>query len=237
MKRFTYGVCFAKMQTDIVSSPEWDTPWDPELIPILKQPFFFLGKGSQCYAFESEDKNYVIKIFRYDYRGEKKKTSLLFQGAKIAFSDLKEETALVYLHLNPTELGLPKLVCKGPLFKRFLFDLDHCRFALQKKVSPFKTLLESRKIPEEMREKIDSFFALLIQRAAKDIRNTDPNIDRNFGFLENRAVEIDFGNYRKDLEGEQKKEIDRFAEKLQLWLHKNIPEWEGYCRERRKTLL
>jgi hypothetical protein len=229
MKRFTYGFKIAKMELVFPSSSEWDVPFQPQWLEILNQPYSFLGKGAQSYVFESQDGQYVIKLFRYDHPFSDEKVKTLFNACKIAQDILKEETGLLYVHLNQTQLGLPVLQCRGPLGGQVKFPLDKYRFALQKKAAGFRETFERIKNdPIEMQKRIDQFLQLLYSRVEKGIRNTDPNLHRNFGFLEDRAIEFDFGNYQKCPALNKEAEIRRYTARLNRYLQKNAPEWVSY---------
>ncbi len=229
-KRATYGFRVAKIQFDFPADPQWDTPLFPEISAILKQPFRFLGKGAQSYVFESADQRYVIKLFR---SSSQEKVADLFAACKLAFDHLREETGLVYIHLNPTSLQLPTLFCRDAIGRSYRLPLDPLRFAVQKKATPFQsTLVKARQKPRQMEARIDAFLSLLRARAAKGIYNRDPNLNRNFGFLEEGAIEFDFGQFRYDPSLNQKEEISRFAKRLRRWLAKHDPEWVAYLDER-----
>jgi hypothetical protein len=228
-KRATQGFRIAKMQIQFPYHPEWQTPIQAEVIPILEQRFHYLGKGAQSYVFESADQKYVIKLFRYDHPQSEEKITLLMNACKMAYDRMREETGLVYIHLNPTKKALPVLHCKDALGRSYRLSLDNYRFALQKKASDFrKTLLEAKGDPKQMKERIDAFLQLLQVRTQRGIVNTDPNLSRNFGFLGDRAIELDFGNYRDCPTLNQKAEMERHAHRLRRWLKKNAPEWVAY---------
>jgi hypothetical protein len=228
-KRFTYGFRVAKMHLIFPHHAEWETEPNESVNEILQQPFHFIGKGAQCYVFESKDGLYVIKLFRYDQPRIDEKVIRLFDACKIAYDSLQEETGLVYIHLNPTPMGLPPLRCTDAIGRRYKFCLDKTRFAVQKKAKAFReTLEEAKQNPVEMKKRIDEFLALLQSRAAKGVINTDPQLSRNFGFLENRAIEFDFGSYRFSPEIDRKSEMKRYTNRLRGWLKGHASEWVAY---------
>lgn len=250
-KIMTQGFRVSKLHIDLPFQPEWEVPIDPAMIEILNQPFHYLGQGAQSFVFESEDGKYVVKFFRFDKRLFKKLSSVcsgkkekqrtptltkaftVFNASKIAYDCLKEETGLVYLHLNATSLGLPILRCQNPIGRTFLLPLDSCRFAVQKKAILFSDALsKALQNPEEMKKRIDQLIDLLRSRTAKGVFNTDPTLVRNFGFLEDRAVEIDFGNYRSAAVHDQIVEVKRYTDKLRVWLELEAPEWVEYLDHR-----
>jgi len=238
VKRFTYGFRLAKMRLDFPYHPEWEIPPPPpELRAILQQPFYFIGKGAQSYVFEGEDGKYVVKLFRYDQPSLESKILLLFNACKMAYDFLRAETGLVYIHLNPTPMELPTLFCKDAIGRGYKFPLDHYRFAVQKKGKAFRAVLEEAKDhPLEMQKRLDQFIDLLQSRTAKGIFNSDPNLSRNFGFLETRAIEFDFGNYRHRADLDRISEMERYTSKLRLWLSRCAPEWVAYLDQRVEAL-
>ena len=211
-----------------------------ETIKILSQPYAYLDRGAQCYVFASHDGEYVVKLFRFDRSSKRKKTSshrkvnALFSACVLAYTRAQEETGVLFLHLNQTENLFPLFHATGPLGQPFTLALDRYRFAIQKRVNPFeKSLLEAyhSQNPEMMKKRIDSFLSILHSRVGKGIRNSDPSLSRNFGFLGEQAFEIDFGNYSEN--GVPRgKEIARYSGKLRLWLLENAPEWVEYLDEK-----
>lgn len=232
-KRFTQGFRPAKMEVVFPFHPEWEVPLDPSVRAILEQPFSYFSKGSQSYVFESEDGNYVLKFFRFDYPSDDVKVFTLLNACKIAYDRVREETGLIYIHLNSSPTGLPILLCKDAIGRKYRFPLDRLRFAIQKKAKPFRAvLLAARDDPEEMRKRMDQFIDLLRARTAKHVFNTDPTLSRNFGFLEDRAIEVDFGNYRPASAHSQFAEVKRYTDRLRLWLSAEAPEWVAYLDQR-----
>lgn len=228
-KYLTDGFRLAKMRVDFPPHPEWEVALDPDIIPLLNQPFHYLDKGSQCYVFESADRKIVIKFFRFNEPKSYLKTFTLFNATRIAYETLKKETGLLYIHLNVTNLNLPTLHCKDAIGRSYHFKLDECRFAIQKKATPFHlTLKNALSDPTQMQKRLDQFIDLLFARTDKGIFNTDPSLSRNFGFLDDQAVEIDFGNYRPTTPHGQRVEIERYTKKLRRWLNKKAPEWAEY---------
>jgi hypothetical protein len=239
-KQVTCGFKLSKMKLQIPNRPEWDIVTDlssEQLQSILSQPYVYLNRGAQCYVFESLDHKYVIKFFRYDRAKNKsfqEKLERLFSACLLGFSLAKEETGVLFLHLNQTKDLYPVLHAKGPIGQTLQIPLDRYRFALQKKVEPFEqALLNAYKShdPDEMKRKIDSLLSLLESRISKGIYNSDPSLFRNFGFLGDQAIEIDFGNYSQTKISKEK-EIARYTNRLKGWLVKNAPEFVSYLDNR-----
>lgn len=245
MKRVTSGFKLTKMQVDLPFEKRWERESvlsHEELIQILSQKFSYLDRGAQCFVFASEDGAYVLKFFRFDRSNPKKpkkvssyqKIERMFDATLLAYEKAKEETALLHVHLNPTE-DLPFLSVKGPIGQNLYLDLNQYRFVLQRKAVPFRETLVSlieRKDEEALRSHISSFLEMLRSRSKKGLRNTDPSLSRNFGFLDGKAIEIDFGNYTVNGTSEEW-EVSRYSHKLRNFLLDLAPESVSYLDEMR----
>ncbi|MEN9654666.1 MAG: hypothetical protein RL235_778, partial [Chlamydiota bacterium] len=160
LKLVTYGFKLEKLHLDL----QFQAPQMPELASeeqinqALRQPYFFLGKGAQCYAFESQDHQYVLKLLRFDRncasggRGiDGTKVAKVFKAFQLAAEEMPIETGLIYLHLNPATKSLPSVAISGPAWHRHVISLDTVRFILQRKAEPFSMILE-----HHTKQKIDS---------------------------------------------------------------------------------
>ncbi len=227
-KYLTDGFKIAKMRVEYPIHPEWEVSLDPHLLPLLNQPFRYLAKGAQAFVFESEDQTVVLKFFRFHTPYSELKISDLFNAAHIAYQQLKEETGLLYIHLNPTQLDLPTIHCTDAVGRSYSFRLDECRFALQKRAKSFpQAIQEALADPREMQKRIDQWIELLVSRTEKGIFNSDPSLSRNFGFLDNRAIEFDFGNFKPSPHSREV-EIERYASRFRSHLKESAPEWIAY---------
>lgn len=247
-KRLTHGFKIAKMWLEFPIHPSWNVSSaieDEEAKVILAQPFHYLNKGAQSYAFLSQDGRYVLKIFRFDqrhlFRKKNKrpleqKVNKFFQGCVLASTKASEETGILYLHLNPQSGRLPILKAKGPLGQPFSLELDQYRFVLQKKAIPLDVGLLAAKKEGNLPARIEEIVSLLESRIKKGIGNADPSLWRNFGFLEDRAIEFDFGNYlaRPDLSlpKNARAEMERYTRHLRTWLERNAPDLVANFNER-----
>jgi hypothetical protein len=228
-KKMTDGFHLSKTRLEFPHHPEWEVPLDPEISSILTQKFYYLAKGAQCYVFESECGQFVLKLFRYDQPPAKEKIIYLFDGCKLAYDRLKEETALLYLHLNPTSINLSPITIKDRVGRSYQIFPDRARFAIQRKggnfYSSFEAVLAN---PEEMKRKIDAFVNLLKTRAGRGVLNTDKSLGTNFGFIGERAIEFDFGNFRDVSDLRVEEEVKKYTAQLKEWLKIHSPEWSSY---------
>ena len=243
LKNLNYGFKIAKLHVQLPHNPQWEIGSElskDALHAILSQRFRFLGKGAQCYAFVSEDDQYVLKLFRFDRKKKKarpqKKADRFLSACKLGYELARTETALVYLHLNLSSEMLPILRARAPNGRPFSLPLDSYRFAIQKKAELLEKSLSLALAQGVLNQRIDAIADLLESRSAKGIGNSDPNLWRNFGFVGQQAVEIDFGNYkvRSDLLNEEAKrqELRRYLAPLRVWVADHSPEGLAHFDER-----
>jgi hypothetical protein len=219
---------------------------------ILEQEFFYLGRGFQCYAFESKDKQYVLKFFRYqrlqlpfvyDWVGrlppfakarEKRIRELerrkmhIFRGFALAFKEAKEETALIYVHLAKTMNKHPAITIVDKAKNRYRVNLDDVEFLIQRRAQHIKPVFDSLMLEgkvDEAKRRIDQIFDLLYTCAKRGIQDTDKSLIRknNLGFLPERAIYIDTGKLALR---EKIKTKEGFTEDLQ----RLIPLYEWFMQ-------
>ena len=229
-------------------------PPDFPIEEVLNQTYTYLGRGHQCYAFGSEDGKYVIKLPRFDrYRLSfflracpfpflrknreevrvdlQRRCDFLLESFRIAFEDLREETALLYVHLNQTDNLSGSLKIKDRLGRAYTLDPNRTPFLIQEKkpimMACFEEFLRTgnRKGAEEI---LESFLDLVSIRSLKGIYNKDPSFLRNFGWEEGRGVQIDIGSfYRKPFLSAfdaRDKSFQETAQHVRNWLQELDPE-------------
>ncbi len=238
----TDGFTLLKIQSTLRYDPRFETGPPPErLASLLDQPFTYLNSGGQCYAFLSQDKTVVLKLFKHHLRRvpwlfdhlplpqsyaalrqkqrEKRASKLVrdFTSYTLCFHSLQEESGLLYTHLNKTkELGLHATLI-DKLGIAHSLDLDNFEFVLQKKadlaLGHLQRLIEREEF-EEAKKRIDSIFTLILSRCEKGIYDEDPRLHCNLGFLEDKAMLIDVGRLRLDESRRQKEIYKRDVEKM-----------------------
>ena len=253
------GFSIAQVSSPLSYDPRWEV--DPlteeqraELEKIFSQKFTFLKSGSQVYAFASYDGKYVLKLFKmksllpkewlnhfpffllkeYRYRKvdlRKKNLQLAFGGFKTAYENFREQSGLLFVHLNKTACTGQKIVltdCKG---REFILDLDTTPFVLQKKAELIRHRLVKRMESgqEEMAvEEIRLLLRLIAERLGMGLKDLDPGIKCNYGFIGSIPVQIDCGRLLFDpaVKAPQQfeKEIGRVVERLVLWAELKYPK-------------
>ncbi|MBS0653175.1 MAG: hypothetical protein JSR39_06540 [Verrucomicrobia bacterium] len=255
--------------TTSYSSPEWEIPSDlvddPKLIDhILSQKFTYFNKGSQAYVYISEDKKYILKFLKQNklhpntwlaylpfsfnphYQQSfilKKKLLSTFRAIKTAFSDFKHETGLLYVHLNRTD----NLNKKVTIFDRkgnvHVVDLDQTSFLIQKKANLIYvriTELMSQGETEQAKQIITSVFSLIDQLGKRGVVDNDPILRKNFGLIDDKAVQIDIGRMRIDplriQTMQYKYEVASITKSFKTWIEKNYPELEEHFESNLKEV-
>jgi hypothetical protein len=256
----TDGFALYKMYSSLSYCSDWETTPSllqkdkDEISAILDQPFYYLAKGAQSYVFAAADGKTVIKFFRiyhlrpplwltslqlplplqpYKIRKMLKKKLELernFQSYKIAFQELKDETGLLYLHLNKTNHLKKSLTIYDKIGIAYQLNLDQMEFLIQKKASlvfPSITHLVNTEGFDAAKEAISALIKLLVKRCEKGIFDKDPDLHTNFGFFDKIPVQIDIGRFRRVQEYRQSEdyrdELIRITDEFRKWLDQNYP--------------
>lgn len=269
--RETQGFSLYRIQADLPYEPNWEVsplPAEEEklFLSSLDQPFYFLGAGLQSYAFGSADGKLVLKLFRHHrmrpeswiyhipllfhfsdhYRRwvnkRRGKLSRTFTSCVIAFEKLKEETGILYLHLNRSS-HLGKTVCiHDNLGIAHSISLDSLSFAVQKRASPFYPHLEElikRGELEKTKKALSSLLDIIASRCGKQIEDHDAYIYCNFGFIDEKAIEIDLGSFvLPGSPGKMRKEkavelLELQFDCLETWLEEKEPSLATFFRQKR----
>ena len=252
----SHRFCLQFIDGPPISQLAWETP--APLPPILDQPFFYLGKGAQSFVFESADREWVIKFYkfpahlrRFDWMKHpfgdlfstknqainahnERRFYRSFNSYFLAFHDLKEETGVTYIHLNPT----PHLQKTLHVFDRagthFQIPLDRIGFIIQKKGEPFfprlQTLL-SQNQHTEAKQMISSLFQLIASRCKKGITDLDNMDHNNYGWHKSHAIHLDVGRFVRQEKLDYRQEIQRVTDPLKRFLEQKAPELLSYYSE------
>ena len=162
--RQTDGFLLSKMRLAFTSMPEHPLPSlsdDLSFIKkILTQPLHYIGRGGQCYAFATQDDQYVVKILKYNnnypkiwltlfpfpskcelYRQKKlqeKQRRLVeeYTSYRIAIEELPEETGILYTHFYKQTLPNIDIHLEDKLHIIHKLHGDDYQFYIQRKGSP-----------------------------------------------------------------------------------------------------
>lgn len=221
---------------------------------VFPQTYYYLAAGNQCYAFISEDGQYVIKFFKMQHlfpKGwlHKFPFSLLqhlgfeedannpvfseriFSSYKDAYETLREETGLVYIHLNKTREFTSDISLIDKEGRKYTIDLDAVEFIVQKKATRIYEHLDKLRIAnqkEELKEAIRSFLQLIAIRCEKGFVDQDLSIRNNFGYIGNTAIQFDCATLTRDssmkFPSNFRQAVLEAAERLDDWARVKFPE-------------
>ena len=214
-----------------------------QLADILDQKFYYIGKGAQCYAFVSEDRQYVLKFFKFKHLKpslfvdllpsippfhsykqqciERKKRKLIgvFNGYDLAFRENRKDSELLYLHLKPTDnLHLHATVVDKIGLTREI-KLDEVVFLIQRKGETLRTrmnhLLKEGKV-DEAEQAIASIIEMYISEYQRGIYDHDHGVMHNTGFIGSQPFHLDVGKLNKE---ERMKDVEIYKKDLEhvLW--------------------
>lgn len=229
---------------------------------FLSEPYHYIGRGRQCYVFASKDGRYVLKMPRFDrytlplfwramppsfmssyrkllFSGRQERLFFTLESFHIAATDLRDETAVVYLHFHQSK-SLPKHFRIYDRLNRPLeIDLNQMAFALQEKkmvMMPLCIKAIKEKNREEAEKMLLSFLDIINIRAQKGIFNRDPSFLKNFGWDGQKSIQIDIGSFwkRSDLPKEDAYSVSlrEGLAPFRQWLEKTDPELFVWFEER-----
>lgn len=246
---FREGFSIKRLQTN----PQNFCAIDETTKKILQQPFHYLGRGRQCFAFASEDGKYVLKCIRTDKfkvpfwmqlfsnlgkkRQEKitQKKRLVFESFRIAKEELGDLTGTLAIHLGKSEKTKQLITIYDPLGIRHQLPLRNTLFILQYKRPLWSTAFKQSNA-QEKQQLLDSFVDLVVTRAQKGILNRDPTFLPNYGFENGKTYQIDIGDFRRVQNFVYQKALRDSLSPLQTWLKKTDPTLLDYLNSRIATL-
>lgn len=209
---------------------------------ILNQPFTYLGKGHQSYAFISGDGQYVLKFFKFTYlrpswfireTTRQKKLKRMFIGYHLAYTYDRDNTGMVFVHLSKSTNLMKTLTVADQFGIHHSVNLDHVFFVIQQKAIMTKKVLKdllNQGDLEAFKLRLDQLIALYLSEYSRGLFDGDHNILSNTGFLPDQAIRIDVGRlalrqefknpdiYGKDLRKILSKRIDR-------WIKSGYPQY------------
>lgn len=256
----TGGFMVANITSDFAFQPQWEVKplvesELKELEVAIDQPYHYLGKGCQSYVFASEDGLYVIKFFKYQryrlqswlsyfpplpavvkYRQEKieKKWNKLdgfVQSWKIAFENLKDETGLVYVHLNKTDYLDRQMTIYDKIGKKHIISLDQMEFCIQRKAIMLCDVIIDYKQKNDLqgaKQLVHQLLNTILSEYSRGLADNDHALMQNTGVAQGKPVHIDVGQF---VFNEAVKEPTIFHQELltktykfKIWLKEQYPE-------------
>jgi hypothetical protein len=238
-----------------------------ELKNVCGQPFIYLGKGSQAYAFQSQDGRYVLKLFKYyhlkpipwlenlslftfleSYRHEhlerrKKKLNHTLKSYQIAHDIIPEECGLLFLQIAPSSRYHQLVSLTDKVGRNHTIDLANHGYAIQKRATlVFPTLerwISERKL-DDAKVFLRSLVTLIVQRSLKGVQDQDPDLHKNAGVIDGKAIFIDVGSFHVNEQAKRSEvhsnDVQKITRKLRVWLQNRSPELNTYLESELATL-
>lgn len=259
--RITDDFRISNITYELPHHKEWEIPKlnekeQADLDSILNQKFYYLGKGSQCYAFSSEDDHYVIKFFKFKhlkpywlielappfpsfsrYRTQQtarkqRKLHALFEGYRLAYEVYREQSGLVYVHLNKTKKTYKPFTLYDKIGLQRHIDLDNVVFVIQKKGKTTRNVLFedlSRHDLPAAKDHIRKILDLYAYEYSLGIFDKDHGVLHNTGFLDNIPFRLDVGKLTRNKALQLKEgainEITQISDKFKEWVKIHYPEY------------
>jgi hypothetical protein len=210
---------------------------------ILKQKFYYLGKGAQSYAFTSEDQLYVLKFFKFKHlkpnwlisalpsfppfsqykqqvvERKKKKFYSVFTGYHLAFQENREGAALLYVHLTPTTDLQQHVTVIDKIGIQREINLDEVAFLLQRRGEQLRVRVRKQLEQAQIEEAQNSFaqiLAMYVSEYKRGIYDHDHGVMQNTGFIKDQPFHLDVGKLTRN-EAMRKVEVYKDDLALVVW--------------------
>ena len=263
----TGGFMVSNITSDFPFQPQWETRLlsmneEEEVNKALDQPYYYLGKGCQSYVFASEDGHYVIKFFKYQryrlqpwlayfpslpaivkYRQEKmeKKWNKLdgfVKSWKIAFENLKDETGLIFVHLNKTDHLQRHITLYDKMGQKHEIYLDQMEFCVQCRADMLcDTLLQQKENGNlaESKQLIHQLLNTILSEYARGLADNDHALMQNTGVANGKPIHIDVGQFvfNEDV----KQELFTKTYKFKIWLRENYSDLADYLEQELRQVI
>ncbi len=229
----------------------------PVLDQILTQKFIYLGRGTQAYAFSSEDGKYVIKFFKKNHLypnpwlkylpvpalrkkavQKEQRMHSFFDSLQYAYQEFKDETGLLFIHINPSKNWNRSVTFTGKKGEKLVIPLGTTSFIVQKKAKPLFSELFHMLNTNDMegaKKSLRSFFSLIQTRGEKGLFDDDHSVSNNYGFVEGRPIQFDIGELflieDEDLHEKAVEEVQRIGRRIQPKIEASHPEFVPLYQE------
>jgi hypothetical protein len=258
------------IESQLPARPEWEAKLSPDhdrfFYVVSQQALSWVGRGANAFVFATGDGKYVVKflpagkmpaaesrgLFQKLFGGKPKSRKALQKldeacvSSRICFDELRDETGLVYVHLNRTKAQIHGLKLADSFGQSQRVCGDDTCFVAQKKAQlliPTLTHLMDRGDIEGAQSRIDQVFALLTALARKGYVDGDENLiaNNNIGFLEDRAIYLDTFHFFRvkhlDILERMRYECQQRLLPLEKWIAATYPELSAYYSQKRSDTL
>jgi len=227
---------------ELPKNQEWNIPPLNEadhkrLISILSQPFTYLGKGNQVFAFESKDHQYVLKFFKFAhlkpswYTGNESREwriQRIFSSHKLAYDLNKDNAGLIYMQLNPGGDFQHVVDVKDGWGYHLKIDLSQVIFVVQEKTTPSRVVLSELLDRGDVKTAIKRFQSLIelqLSEYSRGIYDQDHNLMHNTGFIGERPIRFDVGKMAR-LNVDPQLDLAKIHKRIEKWLQRYYPNYQ-----------
>lgn len=226
----TDGFLVSNIVSELSYKPEHETRTltsfeKAEFEKALSQPYYYLGKGCQSYVFQSADKAYVLKFFKYQrfrtpqwlepltfipliqnlliQKKEKKERKLAFfmQAWKVAFDELKEEAGLIAVHLNKSANLNRDFILYDKMGFKHSVPADSAEFLIQRKADMLVPWIQKEMAAseeEKVKKLLNDLVTMLVSEYTRGLADNDHALMQNTGVYQNHPFHIDVGQFVKE---------------------------------------
>lgn len=243
----------SKMDSPFSFEKRWEVA-APSYQEHLNQNYSYLGHGKQALVFASVDGRYVLKFFPnsrkrsdhwmtsgenwikyctplsiYQWLAYRRDLKVLFDRYTMAFKELREETGLIAIHFNRTEGQFLPFTLVDRQGNRHTLSLDEMPFVVQHRAQLVGERLQETFAKEGsagvVRETA-ALKALFTSRAKKGFTDPRQVFKKNYGFVGEKAIQLDVGKIRKASEVEEnpEEEISKISKRLNAWVERRYPQ-------------
>jgi len=268
----TDGFSVGNITSNHVDHPLWDVPMlagsdRDEIEQALTQEYKYLGKGHQAYAFESADGRYVLKFLKFQvysyhpivnalplpsswsealdkklaHKGDKRDD--VFRSWLLANGDLKDETGVIYIHINRKKEFDKTVQLYNKMGMSYRIPLDDYVFMVQRKAELIEKVFErsyKENRIEDGKHLLDQMLSLYISEYERGLAEKDKYIVRNTGVHDGKPMHIDTGrlSYAEELKDKslQQPQLVWKTSVMMEWLAAEYPELADHLATRLKEL-
>lgn len=251
--RFSDGFNIHQMTSSLPPCPQFEVSLTDEqkkeLQSFLSQPFKYIGKGCQFYAFESADGKVVLKFLKHKHlrpftwlksipmprkmremsnaKIERRRLRVenLFSSCKLAYDEMLKETGLLYVHLNRVPALEKEVVLIDKLGLKHPIQIDDFEYVIQKKAVSVKEVFSQILSEKELRKRIEQLIVLVTSRWEKGIADRDRSFVQNVAFCEEGAIFIDTGQFYKDPHFSLEADMRKRLANLRGWAERHFPDY------------
>jgi len=250
-----FDIRLSNLKENLPHNPDWQLKELSEnekkhVSTVLNQTFTYQSEGGQSYVFSSADNQYVLKLFKYkrfrpawfvnllpnievfkEFKTQHiskraAKLDRVFMGHKVAYDHIQQESALLFVQLNPSHISKKvKLIDKVGFSHEI--DLGTTAYVLQKKGEMlrrhFAHLLKKNQVVV-VKERISQVFTMYLSEYRMGIHDEDHGVMQNFGFIGKKPFHLDLGKFSVDENFRSPKvyqpDLVRVANRINNWMEK-----------------